>query len=77
MDHPFYGLIVRWLGLLRKRMDENNFGAEGTLSVETYITSYQEFLREGFTWLKTYGADLDKSWRDFFSSQRFKEYWEK
>jgi hypothetical protein len=66
MDHPFYGLIVKWLRLLWKRTEENSFGAEGTLSAETYVTSFQEFLREGFTWLKTYGADLHKDWHDFF-----------
>ncbi|KAF9516767.1 hypothetical protein BS47DRAFT_602867 [Hydnum rufescens UP504] len=76
MDHPFYGLIVKWLRLFAKRAEEDRFGAKGTVSTETYITSYQEFLREGFTWLKTYGADLHKSWRDLFLSQTIKEYWE-
>jgi len=68
--HAFYGLIVKWLGLLWRRENVDDFGAEGPMSMERYLPSYREFLWEGFTWLETYDADLHRSWREFFSSQK-------
>jgi len=68
--HAFYGLIVKWLGLLWKRVNVDKFGAGGPISQERYFASYQEFLHEGFTWLYTRNEELRMRWPDFFLSQR-------
>jgi len=70
--HAFYGLIVKWLGLLLDRADKDGSGTKGSISMERYLGSYQEFLCVGFTWLQMHEVELREDWRHFFSSQKDK-----
>ena len=70
--HAFYGLIVKWLVLIKDRELLDDFGAEGLISKERYLESYRLFFSTGFTWLGDNKEELCKDWRGFFSSQKDK-----
>jgi len=70
--HAFYGLIVKWLVLIKDRELLDDFGAEGLISKERYLDSYRSFLSTGFTWLGDNREELRKDWCGFFSSQKDK-----
>jgi hypothetical protein len=68
--HAFYGLITKWLNLVKNKALLDRYGLGGTISTERYLGSYLEFLREGFDWLETREIELRERWHIFFLSQR-------